>query len=191
MPAHRASAPSGAGAAEETGNLVIPFANCQAVRRAAHDASAPSSGHAVNHERPAGESVQIAVASDEGHGEALHGAAAWVAGAKQDFAWRQTMVLDMQQVGQVYTEEETALITQGLALFGTFAMGTGKVRSLRKSKTVRYARTKLDKKSGLLIGEVEALVCATPEEIVAYMMHFDSKIIKSERAKNLHHTVVL
>jgi predicted alpha/beta-fold hydrolase len=23
---------------------------------------------------------------------------------------------------------------------------------------------------------VEALVCATPEEIVAYMMHFDSKI---------------
>jgi hypothetical protein len=32
------------------------------------------------------------------------------------------MVLDMQQVGQVYTEEETALITQGLALFGTFAM---------------------------------------------------------------------
>jgi hypothetical protein len=62
------------------------------------------------------------------------------------------MVLDMQQVGQVYTAEETALITQGLVLFGTFAMGTGKVRSLRKSKTVRYARTKLDKKSGLLIG---------------------------------------
>ncbi len=66
---------------------------------------------------PAAEGVEVSVESEVGrHGEAAARAAAWTADLSQDLAWRQTMVLDMQQVAQVYTEEETALITQGLAL---------------------------------------------------------------------------
>jgi hypothetical protein len=147
--------------------------------------------------------VEAVMAPDGGgHAEAAAGAASWTANCKQDLAWRQAMVLKMRQGGQVYNEEETALIEQGLALLDSVAAGTGKARSLRHSKTVTSAWTKHDKSSGLLIGHVEATVRASPEEIGAFVMHVDSKVKLSEldpelevryeilEVKNLHHIVV-
>ena len=70
--------------------------------------------------------------------------ATWLADFKLDSTWCDAMVLKMLQGGEVYSEEETALID-------SVAAGTGKVRLLRHSKTVESAWTKHDKKSGLLI----------------------------------------
>ncbi len=105
-----------------------------------------------------------------------------MADVKQDYAWRQSMVLKMQQGGHVYTEEETALIAKGFTL-----LDAGKGRSLRHSKTVS-SWTKHDECSGLLLGAVECHVYgASPEEIVAHLMHCDSEVVLE--VKNPHHTV--
>jgi hypothetical protein len=48
------------------------------------------------------------------------------------------------------------------------------MRPLELSKTVLSAWTKLDSNSGLLIGQVEAMIRTSPEQIIAYLMHFDS-----------------
>ncbi len=64
----------------------------------------------------ADEAVEVVVASaGAGHGDAKLGAAAWNTNFQHDFAWGQAMVLKMLLGGQVYTEEETALIAKGLA----------------------------------------------------------------------------
>jgi hypothetical protein len=109
----------------------------------------------------------------------------------------------MQQGGQVYTDEETVLITRGSAFLDRVAAGTGQGRSLKHSQTLTSALTQHDKKSGLLIGHVEATIRASPEEIVAYQMHNDSKIHLSQlnpemdvrygtlETKTPHHIVVL
>jgi hypothetical protein len=85
------------------------------------------------------------------------------------------MVQAMREGEISYSAEETALLAEGMALLGSFAVGGGKLRSLTHSKTIKVAQTKHDKKSGLLVGHVEAVVGASPEQIVAFLMHFDSK----------------
>jgi hypothetical protein len=134
-------------------------------------------------------------------GETAAGAVAWVADVKQDFLWRQAMVLKMLQGGQVYTEEETALIAKGLAFLDSAAAGTGKARPLKHSTLFTSALTRHDTKSGLLIGHAVATIRASPEQIVAFQMHYDSKIKLSQLdptlevryaildVKNLHHIV--
>ena len=145
----------------------------------------------------------VVVASDGGgHGKAAPGAAAWLADFTHDSVWRNAMVLEMQQGGQVYSEEETAMIAKGMDLFDSVAAGTSKARPLRLSKTVT-AWTKHDKNSGLLLGHAEATIRgASPEQIIAYMMHFDSKVklsgmdpkVEVRREvldrNNLHHVVM-
>jgi hypothetical protein len=98
----------------------------------------------------------------------------WLNDARDDAAWREATVHEMREGEHSYSPEETALIARGMALLGTFGAGKGKARSLRRSKTVELAETKHDEKSGLLIGHVEAEVRASPEQVVAYLMHFDS-----------------
>ena len=109
------------------------------------------------------------------------GASAWLADFKLDSAWRDAMGLKMLQGGEVYSEEETALIAKGLALFDSLAAGTGKVRLSTHSKTVKSAWTKHDNKSGLLVGHVETTIRASPEQIITYQMHYDRKIKLSAR----------
>jgi hypothetical protein len=106
-------------------------------------------------------------------------ARAWLNDARDDGAWRAATVQEMREGEHSYTPEETALIATGLALLGTFGAGNGKARSMRRSKTVELAETKHDEKSGLLIGHVEAEVRASPEQVVAFLMHIDSKFFRS------------
>jgi hypothetical protein len=100
---------------------------------------------------------------------------AWLNDAEDDAAWRDAMVQEMREGEHLYTEGEIAMIANGMALLDTFATGKGRARSLRRSKTVLIAETKLDKESGLVFGHVEAEVRTMPEFLVAYLMHFDSK----------------
>jgi hypothetical protein len=163
--------------------------------------------------QPGGEGRELAVAevggSDAADGDSGTPAAAqnedaraWLNDARDDGAWRDATVHEMREGEHSYTPEETALIARGMALLGTFATGKGKVRSMRRSKTVELAETKHDEKSGLLIGHVEAEVRTSPEQVVAYLMHIDSKYIRSTLNPELnvrqevlevmspHHTVV-
>ena len=183
---------------ETTSNLVVPF----------HDDDAPLGLPAANAafasaDSPADEDVAVVVALDGGgHGEAAPRVAAWMADCQHDRAWREAMVQKMLQGGHVISAEETALIAKGLALFDDFGAARGKVRSLKQSKTIVYARTKQDKRSGLLIGQAEAVIRTSPEQIIAYLMHYDSKHRLSQlrldfdvrhdvvEVKNLHHMVI-
>jgi hypothetical protein len=125
---------------------------------------------------------------------------AWLNDVENDGAWRDAMVDQIRNICHVPTEEEATLIAEGTAQLDAFAKTKGRVRSLKLSTTVT-ARTKYDKKSGRCIGEMECDVHgATPEDIVAYLMHFDSKIRTSQlnrgvvrhetlEVKSLHHAV--
>jgi hypothetical protein len=116
--------------------------------------------------------------------------------------WRDATVQEMREGEHSYSPEETALIARGTALLDTFATGKGKARPMRRSKTVELAETKHDEKSGLLIGHVEAMVHTSPEQVVAYLMHFGSKHNRATmnpeldlhnevlEVRNPHHTVV-
>jgi hypothetical protein len=157
--------PCASDAAEGTGSRVVPFADEDAVEQM---------GSLVR-------AVEGVVASNGGRQcEAAPGAARWKADFQQDSEWREAMVLKMRQGTQVYSAEETVLIAKGLALLDNVAAGTGKVRSLKHAKTVALAWTQHDTKSGLLIGHVEATIRASPEQIIAYQMHYDSKIKRSQ-----------
>ena len=104
---------------------------------------------------------------------------AWLNDARDDGAWREATVREMCEGEHSYNPEETALIAKVMALLGTFATGEGKARPMRRSKTVELAETKHDERSGLLIGHVEAEVCTSPEQVVAFLMHFGSKFLQS------------
>jgi hypothetical protein len=128
---------------------------------------------------------------------------AWLNDVEDDADWRNAMVEEMRKGGHLYTEEEAALIAHGAAQLDAFAKGEGKVRSLKHSKTVKVARVRHNETTGQIVGEVECVIHgASPHELVAYLMHFDSKINKSLLSSevdvrhetlevlNLHHTVV-
>ena len=117
-----------------------------------------------------------------------------------DSAWRGAMIEAMRKDEQYYSEEETRLLTEGMGLLGSMAEDTGKV--LKRAKTVELARITHHKKSGLLLGEVKLVVPASPEQLVAFLMHVDSKFFTSRlnsetdvafeilEVKNLHCSIV-
>ncbi len=106
---------------------------------------------------------------------------AWLNNVEDDAEWRDAMVDQMRQGEQLYSAEETALIAEGAAQLDAFAKGEGKVRSLKYSKTVKMAQVRYDETTGRIVGEVEcAIHGASPDELVAYLMHFESKINKSQ-----------
>jgi hypothetical protein len=105
---------------------------------------------------------------------------AWFNDVEDDGTWREAMVDQIRHACHACTDEESTLIAQGTAQLDAFAKGKGRVRSYPHSKTVNVARIKHDKTSGRHIGEAACLVHgASPEDIVAYLMHFDSNIRKS------------
>ncbi len=120
-----------------------------------------------------------------------------------DGAWRDEMVDEMRKGGQVYSEEEARHFAEVTDMFDILAKGTGKVVSMKHAKTVQLARTKYDKRTDRLVGEVELLVPASPEQVVAFLMHFNSKFYLSDidpdidvrwellEVKKLHHIVCL
>jgi hypothetical protein len=118
-------------------------------------------------------------------------ARAWLNDAEDDGAWRLATVQEMREGYHSYTREETALIARGMALLGAFGDGKGKARSMRRCKTVELAETKHDEKSGLLIGHVEAEMRTSPEQVVAFLMHFDSAYNRSLNPEvDLHNKIL-
>jgi hypothetical protein len=152
-------------------------------------------------DRAALEGISVAVMADAEAAPGRLSAVAWLAESAHDAAWRDATVDEMGQDGQVYSEEETELIAKGVSLLDSVAAGTGNVRPFKHSNTVTSAWTKHDMKSGLLLGHAEAMIHASPEQIIAYQMHVNSKIKLSQldptfevryeilERLNLHHIV--
>ena len=120
--------------------------------------------------------VRVAPASDDG---------LWKADAAADAAWRAAW-MDRVSVAQQqeYTEEENAVIARGLALLEGFEAASGKMREDRSSssrvlkKTLsslhvlgERERTKLDRATGRLLGEVQLVVRGEAFDVVAFLMH--------------------
>jgi hypothetical protein len=113
------------------------------------------------------------------------------------------MVDEMRKGGQVYSEEEARHFAEATDMLNNLAKSTGKVVPMKHAKTVQVARTKYDKRIHKLVGEVELLVPASPEQVVAFLMNVNSKFHLSDldsdidvrwellEVKNLHHIVWL
>jgi hypothetical protein len=113
------------------------------------------------------------------------------------------MVDEMRKGGQSYSEEEARYFAEATDMLNDLAKAAGKVVPMKHAKTVQMARTKYDKRTHRLVGEVELLVPASPEQVVAFLMHFNSKFYLSRldpdidvrqellEVKNLHHSVCL
>jgi hypothetical protein len=120
-----------------------------------------------------------------------------------DGAWRDEMVDEMRKGGQSYSEEEARQFAEATDMLNNLAKGSGKVVPMKHAKTVQLARTRYDNKTDKLVGEVELLVPACPEQVVAFLMTFNSKFYLSDldpdidvrfellEVKNLHHIVCL
>jgi hypothetical protein len=127
-----------------------------------------------------------------------------VAGLAHDGAWRDAMVDEMRKGGQSHTDAElVARLAQAADLRDRLAKSTGKARPMKRAQTVEVVQVKKDARSGLVMGEVKLLVPASAEQIVAFLMHFDSKFFQSQHdpkvdvrneileVKNLHYKVAL
>jgi hypothetical protein len=122
---------------------------------------------------------------------------------EHDRAWREAMVNQMRNGGQSYSEEEAGLIAKATDMLDNVAKITRKGRPVKHAKTVQLAQTKYDKRKRQLVGHVKLFAPASPEDVVAFLMHFDSQLNESRRdpevdvrddvleVKNLHHSVVL
>ena len=56
---------------------------------------------------------------------------------------------------------------------------------MKHTKTVQMARTKYDKITDRLVGEVELLVPASPEQAVAFLMSLNSKFYLSDLDRDI------
>jgi hypothetical protein len=57
-------------------------------------------------------------------------------------------------------------------MFAVFEASSAGAKQLTHSATVLYSETKLDEATGLLFGRAAAMVRATPQEIVAYVLNY-------------------
>jgi hypothetical protein len=81
--------------------------------------------------------------------------------------------------GRVYSLPEAELLAKGAEMFAVFEASSAGAKQLTHSATVMYSETKLDAAIHRLFGRAAAMVRATPQEIVAYMLNQDSRHIKS------------
>jgi hypothetical protein len=77
-------------------------------------------------------------------------------------------------------------------MFAAFEACWACAKQLTHSATLMYSETKLDEATHLLLGRAAAMVRATPQEIAAYVLNYDSRHIQSRpgayvRAEVLQH----
>jgi hypothetical protein len=104
----------------------------------------------------------------------------WIVDVKHDTEQREESIAELESAsGHVYDIPETDLIEKGTAMFAAFESSSTVVKQLPHSATIMSSETKLDEATGLLLGRAAAMVRASPQEIVAYMLNQDSRHTKS------------
>ena len=128
---------------------------------------------------------------------------AWIKDVAHDTKQREDRIAELESAsGQVYDVLEDALMAKGDAMFAVFEASSAAATQLEHSELIMYSETKLDKATGLLYGRAAAMVRATPQDMVAHMLHFDSRFnqsttdptvwVRSEAVErvNAHHMIV-
>ena len=128
--------------------------------------------------------------------------AAWISDVELDSEERQAKIA-LLGAAQSYTPAEDELVGKSLELFDRYDASQVTPVSLKHAATVELAETKYDEERHMLLGRAVALIRgATPETLVAYMLSYDSRKIRSEwnpkidvRAEvvevvNDHHTII-
>ncbi len=106
--------------------------------------------------------------------------AVWLADVEHDAKQRKDRIAAMDSVaGCVYNELEAELLAKGADMFEAFEASSAGAKQLTHSATVLYSETKLDAATGLLYGRAAAMVRASPPEIVAYLLNYDSRFMQS------------
>ena len=128
--------------------------------------------------------------------------AVWLDDVTHDSSQRQNRIAAMVSTrDHVYSTMENEAIEQALAMFPAYESSSAGLKQLAHSATIDRMETKLDKATGLLLGRVEAVVRARPQEILAYMLNYDSRhtdslidpavFVRCEALHvNAHHTVI-
>jgi hypothetical protein len=106
--------------------------------------------------------------------------AVWLADVEHDAKQREDRIAAMDSAsGRVYTMPEASLLAQGAGMFAVFEASSAGAKQLAHSATVLYSETKLDAATGLLFGRAAAMVRATPQEMVAFSLDYDSRFNQS------------
>jgi len=106
--------------------------------------------------------------------------AVWLADAEHDAKQREDRIAAMDTAaGRVYDMSEAEVLAKGADMFAVFEACSAGAKQLTHSATVMYSETKLDAPTGLLFGRAAAMVRATPQEIVAYCLNYDSRFAQS------------
>ena len=105
---------------------------------------------------------------------------AWIEDVTHDTAQRQDRILELGSAsGLSYTTTENGLLRKGAAMFAVFEASSAGAKQLEHSELIMYSETKLDQATNLLLGRAAAMVRATPPDIVAYMLNYDSRFLES------------
>jgi hypothetical protein len=106
---------------------------------------------------------------------------AWLDNIVHDTAQRQEIIDEIGPAyDQVHSTAERVTIDEGMAVFSQYDSSSAPVTQLKSSAAVTRSETKLIE-AGRSLGRMEAKVCASPLEIIAYILNYDSHHARSCR----------
>jgi hypothetical protein len=85
-----------------------------------------------------------------------------------------------------FTSAESDAIEKGIAMFAAFDGSSAGVKQLKHSATIDRLETRHDVVTGLLLGRAEAVIRATPLDLVAYCLNYDSRHNQSTWNPNMY-----
>ena len=104
----------------------------------------------------------------------------WLADLEHDREARKDMIARMVADRHVYSDEEDSIIQRGLAMLAANSAQAGKVQHFKHGPTIDSSWTKLDNRSGLLVGNTECVIRgAGPLDIIAYLMDLNGRHFRS------------
>jgi hypothetical protein len=105
----------------------------------------------------------------------------WLSDAFHDAKKREDRIKEMESVcGLSCSTVENEMLQKAAAMFEVFDSSSAGVKLLEHSETVLRSETKLDAATGLLLGRAVAIVRAAPQEIIMYLLNYDSRCIQAD-----------
>jgi hypothetical protein len=127
---------------------------------------------------------------------------AWIDDVTYDTKQRDDRIAQLESASvDVHSSGENALIEKGTSMFAIFENNSAGAKQLEHSESIMFSETKLNAATGLLLGRAAAMVRASPQEIIMYLLNYDSRHIASEfdpavwvrsevlQHVNAHHTI--
>ena len=104
----------------------------------------------------------------------------WLADVEHDAKQREDRIAAMDSTaGREYNLLEANLLKKGADMFAGFEASDASAKQLTHSPLVTCSETKIDEATGLLLGRAVVLIRATPQEMVAHVLNYESHFNKS------------